>query len=210
MGALRRNIFILTWLALVAACASSETRSLVSKDDIPASKYQNVAVFVENLDGGERSKAEQIIVSALKNAGVNATSGLDAFKGRGTLSDKAKADLIQRQFDAVLYLTVLENAVVEERVPNAFFDGQNIQYNMGIVTVSHNVTGLYDVQSDGSVYQPILALKTKADVQDTKSAKQVWTSETISTGNAKTTSMSALLVQASNQIVAKLQEDSAI
>jgi hypothetical protein len=207
----RRHFFGLSFISLLlAGCASSETRSLVSKDDIPASKYKKLAVFIENLDDAERPAAEQIVCSTLQNAGVNAVSGPDVFKGRGKLSEKVKASIVQKEFDAVLYLTVIEKGAVEELVPNAFFDGQMIQYNMGIVTVGHNLTDMYVIHPDGSVYQPMLALKIKVDIQDTKSAKEVWSSETISSGNAKTTTMPALFTQASNQIVAKMREDSAI
>ena len=182
----------------------------MSKGDIPASKYKKLAIFIENLDDAERPAAEQIVEATLQNAGVNAVSGPDVFKGRGKLSEKAKASIVQNEFDAVLYLTVVEKGVVEEPVPNAFFDGQMIQYNLGIVTVGHNLTDMYVIHPDGSVYQPTLALKLKVDIQDTKSAKEVWSSETISSGNAKTTTMPGLFTQASNQIVAKMREDSAI
>jgi hypothetical protein len=208
----RRHFLILSFVSsLLAGCAASETRSLVNKDDIPASKYKKVAIFIENLDEAERPAAEKIVVAALQNAGVNAASGPDIFKGRGTkLSEKAKASIVQKEFDAIIYLTVVEKGLVEELIPNAFFDGQMVQYNLGIMTVGHDLTDMYIIKSDGSVYQPMLALKTKVDMQDTKSAKPVWTSETISSGHAKTTNMPALFTQASNQIVAKMREDSTI
>jgi len=207
----RRNFSLMFFSFLLAGCAASETRSLVSRDDLPASKYKKIAVFIENLDAAERPVAEKIVVSALQNAGVSAASGAEIFGGRGTsLSEKAKASIVQNEFDAVVYLTVVEKGIVEERIPNAFFDGQMVQYNFGFVTVGHNLTANYIIKPDGSVYQPMLALKTKVDMQDTKSAKEVWTSETISTGSAQITNMPTLFTQASDQIVTKMREDSAI
>ena len=86
-----------------------------------------------------------------------------------------------------------------------------VQINiLGIASVGHNVTDLYIIKPDGSVYQSMLILKTNADLQDTQTAKQVWTSETISSGNAKTTNMAALFNQAAQQIVTKMREASAI
>jgi len=207
---LPKRFFIIVFALLLAGCAASETRSLVSTDDIPASKYKKLAVFIENLDDAERPGAEQIVRATLQNAGVNAVSGSDVFKGRGKLSEKAKASIVQKEFDAVLYLTVVEKGMVEELIPNAFFDGQMVQYNLGIMTVGHNLTDLHVIKPDGSVYEQKLTLKTKVDLQDTKSAKAVWASETISSGPTKTTNMAGLFNQATNQIVAKMREDSAI
>lgn len=210
VSALPKSFFVCSFALLLAACAASETRSLVSSGDIPASKYKKVAVFIENLEDSERPAAEQIVVTTLRNAGVNAVSGPDVFKKRGKLSEQIKASIVQKEFDAVLYLTVIEKGPVDEMVPNAFFDGQMINYDFGIMAVGHNVTDMYTIGQDGRVYKPMLALKTKVDVQDTKSAKNVWTSETISSGHAKTTNMRTLFDQASKQIVAKMREDSAI
>lgn len=201
---------ILLFAFCLLGCASSETRSVVSKDDIPASKYRKVALFIENLDEADRSAAEKIVVTTLQNAGVSTVSGPDVFKGRTGLSEKAKASIVQKQFDAVIYLTVEQRGVIEELIPNAFFDGQMIQHNLGILTVGHDMTDLHVIKPDGSVYEQKLTLKTKVDLQDTKSAKTVWISETISSGPTKTTSMAALFNQAANQIVAKMREDSAI
>jgi hypothetical protein len=209
-GHLLKNFAILLAACCLLGCASSETRSVVSKDDIPVSKYKKVALFIENLDEADRSAAEKTVVSTLQNAGVNAVSGSDVFKGRGELSEKAKASIVQKQFDAVLYLTVEQRGIIEELIPNAFFDGQMIQYNLGILTVGHDMTDLHVIRSDGSVYEQKLTLKTKVDLQDTKSAKTVWISETISSGSTKTTNMATLFNQAANQIVAKMREDSTI
>ena len=199
---------VILGLSLVG-CASSETRSLVNKDDLPASKYKNVAIFIENLEEAERLGAEQIVLSALQNSGINAVSGQETLKRRGAaLTENAKAALIQKQFDAVMYVRVAQKGQIEELIPNAYFDGQMVQINvLGIATVGHNLTDLYIIKPDGSVYQSMVVLKTVADFQDTKTAKQIWTSETISSGNARGTNMAALFTQASRQIVEKLRAD---
>ena len=205
------SVVLILGLFLVG-CASSETRSLVSKEDLPASKYKKLAVFIENLEEPERKGAEQIVLGALQNSGVNAVSGFDAYKRRGAaLTEKAKATILQKEFDSVMYVKVVQKGQTEELIPNAYFDGQMVQINiLGIASVGHNVTDLYIIKPDGSVYQSMLILKTNADLQDTQTAKQVWTSETISSGNAKTTNMAALFNQAAQQIVTKMREASAI
>lgn len=58
MRAWGRKFSVLTGVLLFAGCAASETRSLVSKEDIPANKYQKVAVFIENLDGADHAAEE--------------------------------------------------------------------------------------------------------------------------------------------------------
>lgn len=193
----------------LGACASSETRSTVSPADVPASKYKKVAVFIENLPPEEKAGAEQVVASAFKEAGIDAAASADIFAGKN-LGEKAKASYVQKNFDAVFYLTVLKKGLVENPIPNAYYDGQTITYNMGILTVTHDAPNMHMVKPDGTVYEVDMALKAKTDVQDTKSAKLVWTSETVASGNARVTTMPALFKQVTNQIVAKMREDHAI
>jgi hypothetical protein len=163
------------------------------------------------LNQPESQAAEQIVIATFQKAGVNAESGGDLFARRGILTEQAKARVIQKEFDAVIYLTVLEKGIFEEIVPNAWSDGQTITYNvLGLLAVSHNVTDMYVIRPDGTVYQQMLTLKTKVDLQDTKSAKQVWSSETVSSGSARLTNMDALFGQASGQIIEKMKADAVI
>jgi len=151
------------------------------------------------------------VIAALQKAGGNAESGANIFARRGMLTEQAKAKVVQKEFDAVIYLTVLEKGIFAEIVPNAWSDGQTITYSMlGLLEVSHNVTDLYVVRSDGTVYQQMLTLKMKVDLQDTKTAKQVWTSETVSSGNVRLTNMDVLFGEASQQITEKMKTDNAI
>jgi hypothetical protein len=208
---LTNAVVSLSLALLLAGCAASETRSIASPGDIPASKYKKVAVFIENLDESERVGAERMILASLKSAGINALSSGEIFRGREQLDSNAQAATIRKQaFDAVLYVTVLEKGLIEERVNNAYYDGQMIQMSLGFITVGHNVTDFYVVKPDGSVYTPSLILKTKSDLQDTKSAKQVWTAETISSGHPDVTNMTTLFGQTARQIVDKMRADQAI
>lgn len=213
---LLKSVFIVAFALLLAGCAASETSSLVSKDDIPAGKYKKIAVFIENLNESEQTAAEKIVVSTFQNSGVNATSGSAVFTGRGKLSEKAKAAIVQNEFDAVLYLKMVEKGVTEEVVSGASHNGGMIVFQKAIIPgfnasfATDIGTDGYILKPDGSVYQPMLALKTKADLQDTKSAKQVWEAETIASVNAKFSSMESLFTQASNQIVEKMRADGAI
>jgi hypothetical protein len=213
-AATRRAIcrgFAVMVAVLLLGCATSETRSAVSASDVPASKYKKIAVFIENLDEVERPAAEQIVSSTLHEMGIDAVSGPAIFDGRSPgLSEAAKASIVQSNFDAVLYLKVAEKGLSEERVENASSDGQTIVYNFGILHLGHNWTDLYDVRPDGSVYQPIMVLKTNVDLQDTKTAKIVWQSETISSGHARLTNMNVLFGQAAKQIADKMRQDQAI
>jgi hypothetical protein len=218
MGALGRSLPHLFFVLLLAGCAGavSETRSLVSKNDLSASKYHRVAVFIENLGDSERAAAEQIVVSTLQNVGVNAANGPDVLDGRGALTENEKASIVQREFDAVLYMAVLEKGVVEELVPGASHNNGYVVFHRDIVPgfgasfATDIGTDGYILKPDGSVYKPILALKIKVDLQDTKTAKEVWTSETIASGDAKDSSMNDMFGRATQQITEKMRVDGAI
>lgn len=211
MGALYRFAGLCVVLSLGAGCVASETRSVSNPSDIPAGKYRKVALFIENLDESERALAEQIVISALQSVGIPAISSSNLFRNRGPINPNTQASIIRKEgFDAVLYVTVLEKGAAEERVPNAYYDGNMVNVSMGFVTVGHSLTDLYVVKSDGSVYHPMLAMKTRSELQDVKSAKNVWAAETVATGHARTTNMSALFTQASQQITEKLRADQAI
>lgn len=198
--------------AVLAACGSSETRSLVSTQDIPASKYRKVILFIENTTPQEQREAERVFVAALKQRGINSTGSAEFFATNPKLSDAAKAALVRKHgFDAAMYVAVLEKNVVEERVPNTWHDGQMIHSSIfGLITVSHDIAGSYIPKQDGSVYQPLLALKLKAELQDVNSGKHVWVAETVATGPAAANNMSLLFTQASNQVADKLRTDQAI
>jgi hypothetical protein len=212
------QLFPISVLCLaLAGCAgvdargvASETVSSVSKKDVRPGKYRNIAVFIEGIREPERSAAEQIVILALHNAGLNPTGALALFAERGSITEQAKADVVQREFDAVLYWTFVQKGVVEELVPNARSNGEFVTFGAGLVKVSHNLTGDYIMKPDGSVYVPELALKTKVDVQDAKTAKQVWTAETVSSGSPKVATMDTLLGEASRQIVEKMKADELI
>jgi hypothetical protein len=203
-------------LLFVAGCATSETKSLVSRADLPASKYRNVAVFIENLEENEKRAAEDVVASSLQKAGINARSERVIFSGRGAISDQGKASIIQREFDAALFLKVAQKGVIEELVPGAFHDGESISFNHNVgAVVSMNFTtnvgtNMYVLKPDGSVYKPVLSLKTTVELQDAKTAKLVWTSETIASGDARVSNMGTLFQKAAEQTVEKLRADGAI
>jgi hypothetical protein len=189
---------------------ASETRSAVSTQDLRSGKYRNVAIFIEGVGEPERSAAEQSVISTLQAAGLNPASAVTLFAERGNLTEQAKANIVQKEFDSVLYWTIVQKGVVEELVPNARSDGRFLISNLGMVNFGEDLPAGYTVKPDGSVYRPQLALKTKVDLQDAKTAKQVWTSETVSSGNPKVANMNALLGQASQQIVEKMKSDGVI
>lgn len=218
-------------MCLLAACADSETRSIVSKSDLPATRYQRIAVFVEDSNpvgptpspglavsngaisffipapSGSATDAEieQKIVSGLKSAGIVASSGPALFTGQ-TLSDQAKASIIQKGFDAVLYVIVLTNGMREQPVSDASCDGQNVSFSNGdSYSVAYAEGSGFSCKGDGSVWHNIPTFQAKCDLQDAKTNKIVWSSETIATGGTL-----VLLSRASDQIIEKLRSDGAI
>jgi len=110
-------------LLLGGCAATSETRSVVSASDLPASKYKKVALFIENLEPGERRSAEQIVLSALRQSGMNASTSSEIIRARRNISAEAQAALIRKEgFDAVLYVSFFERGLAEQPLENAWFD----------------------------------------------------------------------------------------
>jgi hypothetical protein len=222
--------FVLCGLILTG-CADSETRSIVSSSDLSGNKYRRIAVFVEGSDpartrpsagvnaangavtfslfipapSGSASMAEveQKIVTALGSAGVIASSGPALFSGQ-TLSNQAKAALLQKSVDAVLYVAVLTNGMREEQVAGASHNGQFVKFANWEPEPIENY-GSFDYRPDGTVWHDVPTFQAKCDLQDTKTSKVVWSSETIATGGT-----AVLLSRASEQVVAKMRSDSAI
>jgi hypothetical protein len=228
--AVGRQFAMFTCVCLLAACADSETRSTVSKNDLPATKYHRIAIFVENpnpmtpqpspslnVGNGQISliipavsgsatdaEIEQKVLSALEKAGVVASSGSTLFKGQ-TLSNQAKVSIIQKGFDAVLYVAVLTNGMREERVAGAAHDGQFISFYGQSQPIDNYILSSFELKQDGSVWHNVPTFQAKCDLQDTKTNKIVWSSETIATGGTL-----VLLSHASDQIVGQLRADGAI
>lgn len=205
---------------VVSACASSETRSIVSKADIPPGKYKNIALQISNLDDGEQRIAEQIIISSLRDAGVSARSFTE-FLGKGR-SPQQSVQQIQKQFDAVLYVAIVSKGITADPIPNARHNGEAITFSSGQFAGVMNFAGSITIgvdeftsknfilNSDGSVSKPKLSLQTELKLQDTQSNNIVWTAETIAAGPPATTNMTALFDQAAHQIVEKMRDDSTI
>jgi hypothetical protein len=225
-----RRYFIAFFIGFVlTGCADSETRSIGSSSDLSVNKYRRIAVFVENSDpakpraspslqannGGlvlfipaptgssTDAEIEQKIVSALDGAGAKASSGPVLFTGQ-SLNNQAKATILQKGFDAVLYVAVLMNGMREERVAGASHNGQFVKFANWEPEPIENYAS-FDYRPDGTVWNNVPTFQAKCDLQDTKSNKVVWSSETIATGGT-----AVLLSRASDQIVAKMRSDGAI
>lgn len=226
----------LVWSALatmalvLASCASSETRSLVSKSDLPTTRYHKIVVFLEEpnptapstpasagfangqlvitlpSDGPSASRAEmeQKILAALTDSGIAAKSGSALFKGK-RISAQEKARVVQKEFDAILYVTILANGMRERLVEGAFHDGRMISIHGEVKEIDVYVNNAYELKADGTVYERVPTLHIKAELQDTKTAKLVWASETIATGGTL-----VLADKAIKQIAEKMRADGAI
>jgi len=218
VGVLARSIIAVAIASLLGGCSAVETRSAVSGADLPAGKYHAVAVFVENVNEEDRAIAEEVVVSDLHGAGVRAVSETALF--RGTQLDRgAKAKIVQSEFDAVLYLTVVEKGVSEKRLENITHNGQTLFYRTQIpggtffdvgVGVGEQISQFWILKEDGSVYEPLFALKAKSDLQDTHTNITVWSAESIATGNPRGTTMRQLLEEVSKQMVSKMRADNTI
>jgi hypothetical protein len=227
-----RRYFITFFIGFVlTGCADSETRSIVSSSDLSGSKYRRIAVFVENSNPAKShtpvavaipnlpltlmvpsptgsatdDEIEQKIVSALGDIGIKASRGPTLFAGQ-TLSDQAKVAILQKGFDAVLYVIVLTNGMTEQRVAGASHNGQYITFGGGGPEPIDDYTlSSFDLKADGSVWSNVPTFNARCHLQDTKTSKAVWSSETIATGGT-----AVLLSRASEQIVAKMRSDGAI
>ena len=214
--------------ALIASCTLpetgrfSETRSLV--DDSREGKYRTIAVFVENLQGSEQRQAEERVVAELRAAGITAERGEAVYQKRTkALSEAEKATLIQKTFEAVLYVSVVEAGESEKPV--------DADHNSREINFYHHSSGLngflksdgrttfeitdairrkYILKPDGTVYEPVLAIKTNSDLQDTKTTVRVWTAETVVSEGLSGTTRDALFQSVSKQIVDRLRSDKAI
>lgn len=225
MGAFGQAVIAGISALLLTACVStsetSETRSLVSTADVPSSKYKNIAVFVENLLGEERSVAEQQLVLALRDVGVNAKSGPEFLRQKRIVDEQAKGPALQNNFDGLLFVSVVEKGTFGQVVPNVSHDGTSVTYRSGVeflgirnffgsITLPAEIDQTLTLNDDGTATKENLALKLKIEIQDTKSAKIVWRAETIASGLKATTDLAHLYGVASKQIVTKIREDHAI
>jgi hypothetical protein len=212
LHAMRASLPLLGLLLLaLVGCASATTASTVSAGDLPAVKYRDIVVFVENVDTTERMAAEQLVVSALKHAGVRAAGSVELFGAPGQVGENEMAAIIRDQnFGAVLYITVRQKEIVDEPVPDVTWDGQMFHGSAGPLSWGYSASATYVVASDGSVVRPVMTLATEAELQDVASAKDTWRATTTASGNAKWVSMTSLFEEVSNQIVDKLRADNAI
>jgi hypothetical protein len=106
---------------LLVGCVTANTTSTVSSADIPANKYRKIVVFVENTDDLERLPAEELVVVALQSAGTTAATSLEVFNYHRAISDDNKATIIlARGYDAALYVTVTQKAMLAESSRNVF------------------------------------------------------------------------------------------
>jgi hypothetical protein len=217
VGHSKTRFIFLALAVLLGGCAAAETRSIVDTASLPSKQYRSIAIFLENFDEADRPLAEAAIQNSFQTFSIRVASGVALFEGR-QLDDPAKAKLIQKDFDAVLYVRTSEKGITEQRMENLVFNGEDVIYVAGGIPWYSLKTDHYIIKPDGSVYKPIIAAKLKSDLQDTKTNLQVWSSETIVTGDADKfgnpggvsglpVDYSTMLVTASKQIVEKMHGD---
>jgi hypothetical protein len=197
---------------LIAGCVSANTSSVVSSGDIPQSKYHKIIVFVENIDDSERLGAEQTVASALESKGVISQSSLVAFNySRIRYSADEKAILLRKQnFDAILYVTMIQKALILEPVSDVSWDGEMFHGSAGGLNWASSLSASYIVTAEGRVVRPVATVVTRSELQDVMSAKSVWAADTAASVNGKYTSMPSLFARVAKEIVAKIREDHAI
>lgn len=166
-------VWILIGVALISGCVSADTNSTLSREDVRAGGYRRVLVFLENVSDEERAAAEKSITSAFAATGVQAKSGAVLFRG-SKLSEQRKTEIVQRDFDAVLYINVQSRAP-SIQVPLAKVDGNVVHIPTPFGDTITRPAENYVIASDGGVYRTV-DLQSRAELQDTKSAKVVWAS----------------------------------
>lgn len=198
-------------LFLVGCAAEVETSSVVSAADLPANRFRNVVVFVENINPAEQLVAEQSIASRLKSSGVRAISSLEVFNYSRALDDDQKAAIIRDQkIEAALFVTLVRLQQVSTPVPDVtysdgMFHGGNSFFQW------HSTHSLeYSVDAQGQVVKETVLVVTQSVLQDVMTAKQVWAAETSASVNAKYGDPAGLFDLASRQLVAKMRADRAI
>jgi len=207
---------------LLNACAAAEsvgveTRSIVSAADLPGSRYRNIVVFVQDANENVKADAERVVALALHDAGANAQPEAVVFKN-ATLTAQQKAQTVQREFDAVLYVNIGQSGSAQQPLNNVKHDAEYVYYvnQIGVATftrataISDDTSKSLILEPDGSVDQAMLALDVEADLQDAKSAKGVWTSQTIASAPINLTDMASLFGQAAQKIVLKMKADGVI
>jgi hypothetical protein len=207
---------------VLAGCATVETgtTTTVSSADIPGSKYRNLAVFVENVDDAERLSMERMVVSAVRDGGAQAQSSLEAFGYHRDLDGNQMATIIRDQkFDAALYVTVTQKALLLEPAPDASAmpdgaGGWNVCKSSSSGSFTANfcfaMPAWFTVTSDGQLARLVVTYAAKAELQDVVSAKVVWTANTSASARGGPLNMRSLVNQASAQLVEKLRADHAI
>ncbi len=201
---------------LLAGCAEmqSATNSAVSAGDIPQSKFRKVAVFVEN-DDAEQLQVEQTIAAEL---GSGAASGLALMNySRSRLSPEDKARLIVSSgYDATLYVTVMQKAVVQEPVtdvsPGWGPNGEPMLCKRSsIITSCFGAPSWYSIQADGSILRTSVTLITKSELVDVRSGKTVWAADTTVKADGGNLGAAIILFrQAAREINSKLRADRVI
>jgi hypothetical protein len=190
--------------------------SAVSSADIPAPKYRKIVVFVENMDDADRLTMEEIIASAVQSSGVQAQPSLEAFSYHRKLDGAQMASIIQEQkFDATLYVTVTQKALLLEPARDVFpmsdgAGGWMVCKGDASTHFCFSMPSWYTVTSSGQLARLVLTFAAKAELQDVTSAKEVWTADTSASARDGPANMGSLVSQASAQLVQKMRADHVI
>jgi hypothetical protein len=212
--------------ALLLGCAAvTETRSVVSSGDIPEAKYNKIVIVVQNFGEDEHSKAEQALVHELRSAGIAGISTDDVLAKGKNFTDAQKTKLIQDNYEAVLYVRLIQSGTAERRLDDASHDGQMVTFHDHFAGFngfleSHSTTRLgvnhiivkqnYILKPDGAVYEKGRAIQLNSELQDTKTNKRVWVGDTSAFIKNADESTASLFQDAAQNLIKKLQADKAI
>lgn len=203
---------------MLAGCVSGgqeKITSIVSTSNIAHNRYHNIVVFIENT-GHMR---EDTLADALKQVGVNAEPEIVLFDDSPkNYSNIKKGKIIRNHhFDASLYVTVLRDGLIEQPAPNIWYDGKLFHgrktFLGGHGFVQWQASGSllpYIVNSEGKVVRPIQILTTNSELQDTSSAKIVWSAHTSISVPNKSEQIQPLFEDVARSIVQKLRSDHVI
>jgi len=212
--------------ALLLGCAAvTETQSVISSDDIPESKYKKIFVVVQNFEEADRSKAEDSLLHELRDIGITGISSDDAFVDGRNFTDIQKMKYIQENYEAVLYVRLVQIGVAEKQGDNASHNGEMVTFyghfsGFNGFLETHSVTSLgvesiiikqnYILKPDGTVYEAGRAIQLNSEMQDTKTNKRVWVADTSSFVKRTDETTTSLFRNAAQDLVKKLKVDEAI
>ncbi len=202
---------------LLAGCAADQAMTVGEVNNaVPTGGYRNILVFVEN-DEQDQLDLENVIVTKLRNSGVNADSSLALFQfSRKNFDPKEMGSVIlNRGFDSVIYVDIIKKEVVTKNVTDKTYQRSQNGYVLcstyTILQYCYPMPNSYNIDRNGNLTESSLVILAKSELYDVHSNQDVWTAETsISTDGSNSADIPKLFPDLAQQITIKLQTEKVI